>query len=135
MPRQQLHDAIDRMLGDTLENIAQVGFRIELIELGRTDERVDNGRALTAAVSTGEEIIFSAESNRAKRAFRGIVVDLDSSIIAISCEGFLAGVNYFFRRRQLFLPVLSLHHWSTIAQSDARSVRSSGSEISARLRL
>jgi len=47
----------------------------------------------------------------------------------------LAGVNYFFRRRQLFLPVLSLHHWSTIAQSDARSVRSSGSEISARLRL
>ena len=90
MPRQQLHDAIDRMLGDTLENIAQVGFRIELIELGRTDERVDNGRALTAAVSTGEEIIFSAESNRAKRAFRGIVVDLDSSIIAISCEGFPA---------------------------------------------
>jgi hypothetical protein len=46
----------------------------------------------------------------------------------------LAGVNYFFRRRQLFLPVLSLHHWSTIAQSDAKSVRSSGSEISARFR-
>jgi hypothetical protein len=22
----------------------------------------------------------------------------------------VAGVNYFFRRRQLFLPVLSLHH-------------------------
>ncbi len=46
----------------------------------------------------------------------------------------VAGVNYFFRRRQLFLPVLSLHHWSTFAQSDAKSVRSSGSEISARLR-
>ena len=25
-------------------------------------------------------------------------------------EGKVAGVNYFFRRRQLFLPVLSLHH-------------------------
>src|SRR5487761_2181801 len=46
----------------------------------------------------------------------------------------LAGVNYFFRRRQLFLPVLSLHHWSTLAQSDAKGVRSSGSEISARFR-
>ena len=46
----------------------------------------------------------------------------------------LAGVNYFFRRRQLLLPVLSLHHWPTIAQSDAKGVRSSGSEISARLR-
>ena len=41
----------------------------------------------------------------------------------------LAGVNYFFRWRQSFLPVLSLHHWSTIAQSDARGVRSSVSEI------
>jgi hypothetical protein len=49
-------------------------------------------------------------------------------------EGIVAGVNYFFRRRQLFLPVLSLHHWSTIAQSDAKSVRSSESEISARFR-
>lgn len=46
----------------------------------------------------------------------------------------LAGVNYFFRWRQLFLPVLSLHHWSTIAQSDAKGVRSSGSEIFSRLR-
>ena len=51
------------------------------------------------------------------------------------CSILLAGVKYFFRRRQLFLPVLSLHHWSTFAQSDAKSVRSSGSEISARLRL
>jgi hypothetical protein len=41
----------------------------------------------------------------------------------------LAGVNYKFRWRQLFLPVLSLHHWSTITQSDAKGARSSGSEI------
>jgi hypothetical protein len=27
----------------------------------------------------------------------------------------LTGVNYFFRWRLSFLPVLSLHHWSTIA--------------------
>jgi len=32
----------------------------------------------------------------------------------------LAGVNYFFRWRLSFLPVLSLHHWSTIARSDAQ---------------
>jgi len=43
--------------------------------------------------------------------------------------GGLAGVNYFFRWRLSFLPVLSLHHWSTIAQSDAKGVRSSVSEI------
>jgi hypothetical protein len=44
-------------------------------------------------------------------------------------KDWLSGVNYFFRRRQLFLPVLSLHHWSTIAQSDAKGVRSSVSEF------
>jgi len=41
----------------------------------------------------------------------------------------VARVNYFFRWRHSFLPVLSLHHWSTIAQSDAKSVRSSDSEF------
>jgi hypothetical protein len=40
----------------------------------------------------------------------------------------LAGVNYFLRWRLSFLPVLSLHHWSTIAQSGAKGVRSSVSE-------
>lgn len=46
----------------------------------------------------------------------------------------VAGVNYFFRWRQLFLPVLSLHHWSTITQSDAKGARSSVSEICRRFR-
>jgi len=71
---------------------------------------------------TIEEKLRIVEETRAKGA-------------SVAMVARLAGVNYFFRRRQLFLPVLSLHHWSTIAQSDARSVRSSGSEISARLRL
>jgi hypothetical protein len=59
---------------------------------------------------------------------------IEEKLIVTPGERVVAGVNYFFRRRQLFLPVLSLHHWSTIAQSDAKSVRSSGSEISARFR-
>jgi len=41
----------------------------------------------------------------------------------------LVRVNYFFRWRLLFLPVLSLYHWSTIAQSDAKNVRSSVAEL------
>ena len=32
----------------------------------------------------------------------------------------LAGVNYLCRSRQLFLPVLGFHQWSTVGQSDAR---------------
>ncbi|MGH8138658.1 MAG: hypothetical protein ACREVV_10760 [Steroidobacteraceae bacterium] len=41
----------------------------------------------------------------------------------------MAGVNYFFRSRQLFLPVWRLHQWSTIGRSDAFGVRSSVSAI------
>ena len=48
---------------------------------------------------------------------------------SLKTTGKLAGVNYFFRWRLSFLPVLSLHHWSTIAQSGAKGVRSSVSEI------
>jgi hypothetical protein len=64
----------------------------------------------------------------------GARVPAGSSVNLLVSSGALAGVNYFFRRRQLFLPVLSLHHWSTIAQSDAKGVRSSGSEFSSMLR-
>jgi hypothetical protein len=41
----------------------------------------------------------------------------------------MTGVNYFLRWRLSFLPVLSLHHWSTIVHSDAKAVRSSISEF------
>jgi hypothetical protein len=35
IPGQQFVDAVDRMLGDTLEDASQVGLRIEANELGR----------------------------------------------------------------------------------------------------
>ena len=38
------------MIGDALEDVAQVELRIEAVELGRTDERVHRCGALTAAV-------------------------------------------------------------------------------------
>jgi hypothetical protein len=77
---------------------------------------------------------------RQPRAERALLVSLTEIgqqlpvIVIAEADRFVAGVNYFFRRRQLFLPVLSLHHWSTIAQSDAKGVRSSGSEFSSMLR-
>jgi hypothetical protein len=83
-------------------------------------------RRLRRAVELAAEVSHLSDTLRAEiKAFDSRLPALVKSV---------AGVNYFFRRRQLFLPVLSLHHWSTIAQSDAKSVRSSGSEISARFR-
>jgi hypothetical protein len=34
-PRKQFVDPVDRVVGDASEDVAQVGFRIEPVELGR----------------------------------------------------------------------------------------------------
>jgi hypothetical protein len=36
MPRQKLLDAVDGMIGDAGEHLAQISFRIQAVELGRT---------------------------------------------------------------------------------------------------
>ena len=51
--RQEFRDPIDGMLGDALEDVPQVGFWIELVELGCSDERVDRRGALAAAFPCG----------------------------------------------------------------------------------
>jgi hypothetical protein len=50
VPRQQFGDAVDGMVGDTGQHLAQIGFRIEAIELGRTDQAVDRGSTFPTRV-------------------------------------------------------------------------------------
>ena len=38
IPRQQFADAVDGMIGDAVEDFAEVGFGIEAVELGGFDE-------------------------------------------------------------------------------------------------
>lgn len=49
MPRQQGVDLVDRMLGDALEDMAQIGFGIEAVECSRADQAVDRGGTFAAA--------------------------------------------------------------------------------------
>lgn len=42
----------------------------------------------------------------------------------------LTGVNEFCRWRQVLLPVLKLHHWSTIAPSMAAAILAGKSPVS-----
>jgi hypothetical protein len=37
-PRQKLFDAVDRVLSDAIENMAQVPFRVEVANFCRADE-------------------------------------------------------------------------------------------------
>ena len=51
------------MIGDAGEDIAEVGFGIEAVELGGFDERVDRGGALAAGIGAGEQLILAAEGH------------------------------------------------------------------------
>jgi len=58
VPGQQLFDAINGVVGDAGEDVAQVSFRVEADQLGRADQAVESGGTLTAGVGAGEEIIL-----------------------------------------------------------------------------
>ena len=84
VPRQQLVDAVDRMVGDALEHVAQVRLGIEAVELGRLHQAVDRRGALAARVGAGEQVVLAAEGDAAQRALGGVVVDLDAAVVAIA---------------------------------------------------
>lgn len=73
MPRQELLDTIDRVLGNVLEYVAQIGIGIQPIEPGSANQRVDRGRAPPARIGASEQIVLSAQRYRAQRPFGGML--------------------------------------------------------------
>ena len=63
VPGQEVLDPIDRMIGDVGQHMAQPGLRVNTVELGRADQRVDGGGTLATAVGTGEQIVAPADSD------------------------------------------------------------------------
>ena len=66
-PRQQFVDPIDRVLGDALEHVAQVGLEVEAVELRGAEQGVDRGGALAAVVGAGEQPVLATERDGAQR--------------------------------------------------------------------
>src|SRR5581483_8377130 len=64
-PRQQLLDAIDRMLGNAREQRAQIGLGIEPVEFGRADQTIDRRGALATRIRAREQIVLAPQSDRA----------------------------------------------------------------------
>ncbi len=60
MPRQELVNTIDGMIGDVSEDVAQPGFRIDAVQLGRPDQRVDSCSTFAASVGAGEQVCQTA---------------------------------------------------------------------------
>ena len=50
IPGQQLLDAVDRVIGDLFEHAAEVEFRIESVQLGCSQQRIDGSGTFSAGV-------------------------------------------------------------------------------------
>ena len=54
IPRQQLIDAVDRMIRDALEDVMEITLRVDVIEFTSFHETINDRCALTAAVGSEE---------------------------------------------------------------------------------
>ena len=57
VPRQQLIDAVDRVLGDALEHVLQVGLWIQAAEFRGSDQGIHCCGPFASGVRTSEQII------------------------------------------------------------------------------
>ena len=86
VPGQEFCDAVDRMVRDVGEDVSEVVLRVDRVELGRSEQRVDRGSSFSSGVRACEKIVFAAERHDAQRTFGCVVVDLDRAIVEVACE-------------------------------------------------
>jgi len=86
VPGQEFADAIDRMIGDAGQNVAQVSLRIEAIHLGGLDEGIHRSVAHAAGVGAGKEIILSREGEGPDRALDGVVAHFQAAVGGVAGE-------------------------------------------------
>lgn len=55
VPGQELGDAVDGMVGDVGEDVSQVVFRVDSVELGGAEQGVHGCSAFSSRVRAGEE--------------------------------------------------------------------------------
>jgi hypothetical protein len=69
---------------DTLQNMQQVGSRLEIVGLGRLDQRVHRRAGMGAAGGVGEEPGLAAYCKGSDRVLRQRIADVQMTIVAIA---------------------------------------------------
>src|ERR1700744_4091174 len=86
VPGEKCVEPFGWMAWQTRAEIAQIGFRIEVVEFGGFNQAVDAGGALAALVRTGKQPVLAAKSDRADGALCDIVVDFETAVVAIAAQ-------------------------------------------------
>src|SRR3954463_2924361 len=81
-PGQQFAEAsVGPVVDEPGQHIGQVSMRIDAVQFAGLDQRGEHGPVFCSFIRTGEECVFSVESNRAHAALDGIGVDLDAAVV------------------------------------------------------
>ena len=87
VPRQQLCYAVDGMVSDVGEGVSEIVLRVDPVELGCAEERVDRGGGVSPpGLEPANKYFFLPSATTRSAPFGGVVVDLDGAVIEISCE-------------------------------------------------
>ena len=75
LPRQQLVDPVDLVVGDAAEDIGEPGLRIDVVELGCLNPCVGNGGGFASLIRAHEQKNSPPEGYAPHAAFSRVVVD------------------------------------------------------------
>ncbi len=64
MPGEKIVDLLDGMIGNTRENIGQIGLWLDAVHFARFDDGVQAGGALSAGVGATKEVILASQDYR-----------------------------------------------------------------------
>lgn len=67
MPGQQIGDAVDRICCDALEEVAQIGFRLDIVEPRSCDQGSDGCSAHATCVGSRKQPVFPTQGDRPDR--------------------------------------------------------------------
>lgn len=56
------------VIGDASEDVSEPSLRVDVVELGGLDQRVDDGSALATAIGAAEQPRLAAQRDAAQRA-------------------------------------------------------------------
>jgi len=104
VPGQELGDAVDRMICDHCEDVAQVGFGIDAVEFASIDQAVDRSSALSTRIGACEQPVLAPQRHTTERALGSAVVDLEPAVVTIAAELGSARAGVADRGRKLGSP-------------------------------
>ena len=106
-----------------IDDICEIGFRIETVELSGFQYCVDDGRTLAAGFGAEEQVILTRDGDAAQSAFGGIIVDADAAVGGVEAQIFPAAKRVVDRFGEIGFGGEASTLFLEIAFSGPRSVR------------